>query len=351
MFRSLLTALLATATLTTAALSLGGVRPAAAAEAARVTVYTTREPGLIRPLLDRYAAQTGTKVNTVFLKNGLAERVQAEGERSPADLMIVVDAGNLLDLSKRGLTQPVRSASVDGAVPAPLRDPGGHWFALTMRARVIVVSKDRVPAGVAPTYEALADGNWKGKVCIRSGQHPYNTALFAAMLVKHGEAKTTEYLTALKANLARRPAGGDRDVAKDILAGTCDVGLANAYYAGLMLSGAGGAEQKRWGEAVRVVLPTFSDKVGTHVNISGAAVAKHAPNREEAVRLLAFLTSEDAQKALAEGNFEVPVRPGVPVHPILAGFGTLKPDNVTPAQIADNRAAASKLVDQVGFDQ
>ncbi len=338
-------------TLLTAVLALGCATLVPAARAAEVTVYTTREPGLIRPLLDGYAARTGVTVNTVVLQGGLVERVQAEGARSPADLMIVVDAGTLLDLSRRGLTQPVRSAAVDSAIPAALRDPGGTWFALSMRARVIFVSKDRVPATEAPTYEDLATARWKGKVCIRSGQHPYNTALFAAMLAKHGEAKTTAYLTALKANLAHRPSGGDRDVAKDILAGTCDAGVANLYYAGLMLSGAGGAEQKRWGEAVRVVMPTFSDRVGTHVNISGAAVAKHAPNREEAVRLLEFLTTAEAQKVFAEGNFETPVRPGVPVHPIVAGFGPMTPDSVTPAQIADNRSAASMLVDRVGFDQ
>ncbi len=335
----------------TAMLALGWAALATAADAAQVTVYTTREPGLIRPLLETYTTQTGTKVNTVFLKDGLAERVQSEGARSPADLMIVVDAGTLLDLSKRGLTQPIRSDAVESAVPATLRDPDGHWFALSMRARVIFASKDRLPADLTLTYEDLANPRWKGKVCIRSGQHPYNTALFAAMLVKHGEAKVTSYLTALKGNLAHRPSGGDRDVAKDIMAGTCDVGLANIYYAGLMLSGAGGEQQKRWGEAIRVILPTFSDKVGTHVNISGAAVAKHAPNRDEAIRLLAFLTSAEAQKALAEGNFETPVRPGVPVHPILAKFGTVKPDSVTPQQIADGRATASMLVDRVGFDQ
>ena len=334
-----------------AALLLMGSIAAAPVSAAEVTVYTTREPGLLKPLLDAFTAKTGTKVNTVFLQGGLAERVRAEGARSPADVMIVVDAGSLIDLTERGLTQAVHSQAIDTVVPPALRDPEGHWVALSMRARVIMVSKDRVSSAENPTYEDLANPRWKGKVCIRGGQHPYNTALFSAMLVKHGEAKLTEYLTALKANLARRPAGGDRDVAKDILAGTCDIGIANLYYAGLMASGKGGPEQKTWSDAVRVVLPTFSDKKGTHVNISGAAIARHAPHKQEAVQLLEYLVGPEAQAMLAEGNFETPVRAGVAQPPVLAAFGTVVPDSVTPAQIAAGRTTASKLVDQTGFDR
>ncbi|MSP03151.1 MAG: extracellular solute-binding protein [Acetobacteraceae bacterium] len=333
------------------ALAIGLTALCNPAGAAEVTLYTTREPGLIRPLLDAWTASTGTKVNTVFLQGGLAERVQSEGARSPADLMIVVDAATLLDLARRDLTQPIRSEALDSAIPAKFRDPSGHWFGLSLRARVIFVSKDRVPATENPTYEDLANERWKGRVCIRGGQHPYNTALFSAMLAKHGEAKLEAWLTGLKSNLARRPAGGDRDVAKDILAGQCDVGVANIYYFGLMMSGAGGPEQKKWVEAVRVVFPAFSDKIGTHTNISGAAVAKHAPNRDGAVRMLEFLVTPDAQRMLAEGNFEAPVRLGVPAHPIIAALGPLRPDSVTPAQIADGRQAASLAVDRVHFDQ
>jgi iron(III) transport system substrate-binding protein len=322
-----------------------------AAQAAEVTVYTTREPGLLKPLLEAFTAKTGTKVNTVFLQSGLAERVQAEGARSPADVMIVVDAGMLIDVAARGLTQPVQSKVLEAAIPATLREPAGHWFTLSMRARIIMVSKDRVPVSEKPTYEDLANPKWKGKVCIRSGQHPYNTGLFSALLAKHGEAWVTEYLTALKANLARKPAGGDRDVAKDILAGTCDIGVANLYYAGLMTSGAGGEEQKRWVAAVRVVLPTFSDHIGSHVNISGAAIAKHAPHRAEAQALLEFLVSPAAQTMLSEGNFETPVLAETAQPAVLAAFGTVVPDSVTPAQVAAGRASASKLVDQVGFDR
>lgn len=324
--------------------------PAAGAGAAEVNLYSTREAGLLQPLLASFTETTGIKVNTVFMSKGLAERVAAEGASSPADVLMVVDVGNVVDLVKRGVTQPIRSAALEEAVPASLRDPDGNWVALSLRARAILVSKERVKDPTM-TYEALADQRWHGKVCVRSGQHPYNTALFAAMLVKRGEPATTEYLKALKANLARRPGGGDRDVARDILAGICDVGLSNTYYAGLMLSGAGGPDQKRWGEATRVILPTFKDGAGTHVNISGAAIARHAPNRAAAVQLLEFLATPDPQRMYANGNFEYPVRAGVAPAPIVAGFGALKIDPTPLAAIAAKREEASLLVDRVGFDR
>jgi iron(III) transport system substrate-binding protein len=323
---------------------------AADASGAEVNLFTTREPGLLQPLLDRFTEKTGTKVNLVFLSKGLAERVAAEGASSPADILMAVDIGNLVELAQRGVTQPIRSKALEEAIPASLRDPEGNWVALSQRGRAIFVSKERVTVeGI--TYENLADPRWRGKVCLRSGQHPYNTALFAAMIVKASEPAAAEYLQGLKANLARKPGGGDRDVARDILAGICDVGLANTYYAGLMLSGAGGPEQKRWAEAVRVVLPTFKDGAGTHVNVSGAALAKHAPNRAEAVQLLEFLVTPEAQRIYADANYEYPVRPGIDPAPILASFGTLKTDPTPLAAIADNREAASLLVDRVGFDR
>ena len=286
--------------------------------AAEVNLYTTREPGLIRPLLDAYTAKSGTKVNTVFVEKGLAERVAAEGARSPADVIMVVDAGNLIELVDKGLAQPVRSAPLEAAVPASLRDKDGHWFALSMRARVLYADKDSDVS--AATYESLADPKWKGKVCIRSGQHPYNTALFAAFLAKHGPEKTEEWLKGVKANLARKAGGGDRDVARDIAADLCEVGLANSYYVGLMRSGRGGPDQKSWGEAIKVVLPTFENG-GTHVNVSGAVVAKNAPNRDEAVKLLEYLVSDEAQGIYAKTDYEYPVKAGAPIDPMLTALG------------------------------
>lgn len=333
----------------TAAVLLYGAGPGSAAEGV-VNVYTTREPGLIQPLFDAFTKQSGIAVNAIFVESGIAERIEAEGANSPADVITVVDYGSLIDLVDRGLTQPIRSAALDQAIPANLRDPAGHWYALSMRARVIYASKDRVDA-TAMTYESLADPKWKGRVCIRSGQHPYNTSLFAAMIAKDGAAKTEEFLRGLKANLARTAGGGDRDVARDILADICDIGLANSYYVGLMRSGKGGPEQQQWGEAINVILPTFADGAGTHVNINGAAVAKYAPNKESALKLMDFLVSPEAQEIYARANFEYPVTEGAAIDPLIAALGELKVDPLPLTDIAPHRKDASQLVDKVGFDQ
>lgn len=315
--------------------------------AAELNIYTTREPALIQPLLDAFTAASGTKVNTVFLKDGLAERVAAEGASSPADILMAVDAGNLVDLVEKGVTQPIDSSVLNAAVPEHLRDTKGNWFALSMRARVLYAAKDLDLASFH--YEDLADPKWKGKVCIRAGQHPYNTALFADYIAHYGVAEAEKWLAGVKSNLARKAAGGDRDGAKDILGGICDIAIANSYYVGLMRSGKGGAEQVKWGEAIKVILPTFKNG-GTQVNISGAAVAKHAPNKAEAVKLLEYLVSDEAQKIYAEANYEYPVKPGAAADPIIASFGALKIDSKSLSEIVSHRKQASELVDKVGFD-
>ncbi|MBY5670963.1 Fe(3+) ABC transporter substrate-binding protein [Rhizobium leguminosarum] len=317
------------------------------AAAADINLYTTREPALIAPLLEAFTKSTGTKVNTVFLKDGLAERVASEGASSPADILMAVDAGNLVDLVDKGVTQPVESSVLNSAIPEQLRDAKGNWFALSMRARVLYAAKDIEMSTF--NYEELADPKWKGKICIRSGQHPYNTALFADYVAHYGAEETEKWLTAVKANLARKPAGGDRDSAKDILGGICDIGIANSYYVGLMRSGKGGEEQVKWGDAIKVILPTFKNG-GTQVNISGAAIAKHSPNKAEAVKLLEYLVSDEAQKIYAEANYEYPVKAGVAADPIIASFGELKIDNKPLSEIVSHRKQASELVDKVGFD-
>jgi iron(III) transport system substrate-binding protein len=327
------------------AILLSAARPAAAQE---LNLYTTREPGLIQPLIDAFTKSTGIKVNSIFMKDGLAERVAAEGQRSPADLLMTVDIGALLDLVDKGLTQPTSSQTLERAIPANLRGAKGEWFALSMRARTIYVQKDLAVSSL--TYEQLSDPRWKGKICTRAGQHPYNTALVAAYIAHHGEAKTETWLSGVKANLARAATGGDRDGARDIMGGICDLALGNSYYIGLMRSGAGGADQKTWGSAIKVILPTFAGG-GTHVNVSGAAVARYAPNRAAAVRFLDYLVSDEAQKIYAEANYEYPVKAGAPIHPLIAALGTLKVDSLSLTDIAKLRAAASRLVDKVGFDR
>ena len=318
--------------------------PVAAQE---LNLYTTREPGLIQPLLDAFTEQSGVTVNSLFVRGGLAERVGAEGTRSPADVLMTVDLGNLLDLVERGLTQPVESATLESAIPSNLRGPNGEWFTLSMRARVLYAARDLNLSSF--TYEQLDDPQWRDRVCSRAGQHPYNTALFAAYIAHHGEAQTESWLRGLTSNLGRTAAGGDRDVARDIIGGICEIGIGNSYYVGLMRSGAGGPEQEQWGAAIKVILPTF-ERGGTHVNISGASVARNAPNRAAAVRFLEYLVSDEAQKLYAEANFEYPVKAGATVHPIIAALGPLNIDSLPLTEIVRHRNTASRLVDQVGFD-
>ena len=317
------------------------------AQAAEVNLYTTREPVLIQTLLTEFTQKTGVKVNTVFIKDGLLERVKAEGRRSPADVMLTVDFGNLVDLVESGLTQRVSSKTLNSAIPANLRAANGHWYALSMRARAVYASKDRTPLN-AITYEDLANPKWKNKICIRSGSHPYNTALIAAYIAHHGEKQAETWLRGVKANLARPASGGDRDVARDILGKICDIGVANTYYVGTMRTG--DSEQQRWGNAINVVLPRFKNG-GTHVNVSGAVISKHAPNRKEAVQLLEFLASDHAQAIYAQNGFEYPVKPGVKIDPIIASFGKLNIDSIRLSDIARHRKAANLLVDKVQFNR
>ena len=320
---------------------------AAPVAAQELNLYTTREPGLIQPLLDAFTEQSGVTVNSLFVRDGLAERVGAEGTRSPADVLMTVDLGNLLDLVERGLTQPVESATLESAIPSNLRGPNGEWFTLSMRARVLYAARDLNLSSF--TYEQLDDPQWRDRACSRAGQHPYNTALFAAYIAHHGEAQTESWLRGLTSNLGRTAAGGDRDVARDIMGGICEIGIGNSYYVGLMRSGAGGPEQEQWGAAIKVILPTFEGG-GTHVNISGASVARNAPNRAAAVRFLEYLVSDEAQELYAEANFEYPVKAGATVHPIIAALGPLNIDSLPLTEIVRHRNTASRLVDQVGFD-
>ncbi|MCC7347763.1 MAG: extracellular solute-binding protein, partial [Variibacter sp.] len=251
------------------------------AQAGEVNVYSYREAKLIQPLFATFTKDTGIKVNVISASSGLEQRIKAEGASSPADVLLTVDIGRLEDAIKNGITQPIGSAALDSVVAPQYRDPEGHWYALSMRARVIYASKARVGQD-AITYESLADPKWKGRICIRSGQHMYNNALFAAFIARHGEAKAEEWLRGLKANLAHKPSGGDREQARDVAAGKCDLGIGNTYYWALMLHG--DPAQKPWADATRVVLPTFADG-GTHVNVSGVVLAKHAPNKANALRL------------------------------------------------------------------
>jgi iron(III) transport system substrate-binding protein len=340
--------LLITCRTTIASVALAAAAAAPALASNEVNLYTTREPKLILPILEAFSKDTGVKVNTVFVKDGLIERVKAEADKSPADVLMTVDVGNLVDLVEQGVTQPIYSDVLNSAIPENLRSADGNWYALSLRDRVAYVAKDMDIESI--TYEEMADPKWKGKFCVRSGQHPYNTALFAAMIAHNGEQATEKWLRDLKANLGRKPTGGDRDVARDILGGICDIGLANAYYVGHMKSAAPGTDNRQWGDAIKVIRPTFQTTGATFVNISGAAVANFAPNRDNAIRLMEYLVSDKAQSLYAEANFEFPVKAGVALSPVVESFGPLKVDPLPIVDVARYRKQASELVDKVRFN-
>ncbi len=318
----------------------------ALAQSGEVNIYTYREAKLVLPLIDGFTKDTGIKVNIMSGSSGLEQRIKVEGANSPADVLLTVDIARLEEAVRAGVTQPLKSALLDQVVPPQFRDPEGHWSGVSMRARVIYASNERVKQS-AITYEELADPKWKGKICIRSGQHMYNNALFAAYISHYGEAKAEEWLRGLKANLVQKPSGGDREVARDIAAGKCDIGLGNTYYWALMKNDE--PDKKAWADATRVILPTFKDG-GTHVNLSGVVLARHAPNKANAVKLIEWLAGEKAQQMYANVNYEYPVRAGVPLNPTIASYGKLNPDALALSKIADNKKAAANLVDKVGFD-
>jgi iron(III) transport system substrate-binding protein len=321
---------------------------AAAAEAGEVNVYSYRQPYLIDPLFKDFTEQTGIKVNVIFAEKGLIERIAAEGRNSPADVLLTVDVGNLMQAKDAAIGQPIQSKALDAAIPETYRDNDGIWVGLTRRARVVYASKERVKLDKI-TYEDLADPKWRGKICIRSGQHVYNVALIASMIAAHGEAETETWLRGLKANLARKPAGDDRMQVKGVYAGECDLAIGNTYYMGSMLQNEKEPEQKEWANSVNILFPNTDDR-GTHVNISGAILAKSAPHKENALKLLEFLASDAGQKDYAETNNEYPVKDGVPWSPLVQSWGTFKPDPISLNEIAGLRKKASELVDKVGFD-
>ena len=327
-------------------LALALAATALPALAEEVNVYSHRQPELIQPLLDAFTAETGIAVNVAFVDKGMVERLQAEGDRSPADLVLTVDIARLLQIVDAGVTQPVQSDVLEANIPAEYRDPADQWFGLTSRARIVYASKERVKDGEVTTYEDLADPKWKGRICTRSGTHDYNLALMAAMIAHHDEAYAKKWAEGVKANLARKPEGGDRDQAKAIWAGECDIALGNTYYMGEMLSN---PEQKEWAEASRIVFPVFEGG-GTHVNVSGIAMTKAAPDRDAALKLMEFLVSDEAQKIYAETNHEFPLKPGVERSDLVKSWGEFTPDNLSLTEVAKLRPTALKLMEEVDFD-
>ena len=320
---------------------------ASPALSADVNVYSYRQPELVNPLFDAFTAETGIKVNVSFLAKGLVEKLKAEGDRSPADLVMTVDISRLNGIVEAGVTQPVISETLTANIPAEFRDPDNQWFGLTSRARIIYASKDRVQNGEVTTYEDLADPKWKGRICTRAGTHSYNLALTSAVLAHHGELDAKRWLQGVKDNLARKPQGNDRAQVKAIYAGECDIAIGNTYYMKKMLED---ADQTAWANSVRIVFPTFIDG-GTHVNLSGVAMTKAAPNKENATKLIEFLSSAKAQEIYAETNGEYPLKAGTKPSDLVASWGDFTADTIPLIDIAKLRAASLKLVEQVNFDE
>jgi len=331
-----------------AGLALGGAIAPTLAQDETVNIYSYRQPELIEPLLSAFEEETGIETQVISLSDGILERVQAEGANSPADVLLTVDIGRLSGFKEGDITQAVESETINQNIPSQYRDPDNNWFGLTMRGRVVYASKDRVEQD-SITYAELADPKWEGLICTRSGQHVYNIALFASIVAHEGEDAALEWLEGLKSNLARTPAGNDRAQAQAIYAGECDIALGNTYYVGLMRTNDENPEQKEWEEAIKVLFPN-SDGRGTHVNLSGMAMAKNAPNRENALKLMEFLSSAEAQEIYAEQVFEYPLLPGTEASDIVKSFGDMTPDDLPLSEVAAHRATASQLVDQVGYD-
>ena len=316
------------------------------AQAAEVNVYSYRQPFLVEPLFEEFTRQTGIEVRTIFAKKGLIERAKSEGKRSPADVILTVDIGRLH--AAREVAQAVTSDFLTKHIPAHARGEDTKWFGLTWRARVAYVSKARVSQNQFG-FADLAQPRYRGRICLRSGQHPYNIALFAALLDHMGETAFKNWLTGLKGNLAAKPSGNDRAQVRKVYGDACDIAIGNTYYMGKMQTNEKKPEQKQWAEAVRIVFPTMP-KGGAHMNVSGMAMAKHAPNRANAQKLMEFLASKEAQKIYAEVNFEYPIRKDVAISNRVQSWGRFEADDISLDRIADLRKRASEIVDEVSFN-
>ncbi|PMH41226.1 iron ABC transporter substrate-binding protein [Vibrio sp. 10N.286.49.B3] len=323
------------------------VLPSAVFAAEEVNVYSYRQPFLVASMFKAFTEETGIKVNVKFAKKGIAEKLIQEGEYSPADVVLTTDISRLAELTSKDLVQPVSSELIEKNVPAQYQGDDNEWFALTLRTRSIYTSRDRVgKLSDDFTYADLANPELKGKVCTRSGKHPYNVSLVSAMIAHKGEAEAKAWLEGVKANLARKPQGNDRAQVKAIKEGLCDYALGNSYYLGKMLND---KEQKVWADAVYINFPSQNAE-GTHVNISGMALAKYSPNKANAIQLMEFLTDTKAQQMYAEDNFEYPVKEGVKRSDLVASWGDFKADTVSLDDIASYHSTAIRLLDEVKFD-
>jgi len=324
--------------------ALLGLLVAGTATAAEVVVYSARNEQLIKPVFDAYTKETGVSVKFITDKEGpLMARLQSEGQNTPADVLLTVDAGNLWQAANAGLLQPVRSEALQANVPAHLRDPGGQWYGLSIRARTIFYNPTRVKPEQLSSYEDLADPKWKGKLCLRTSKKVYNQSLVAMMLAQHGEAATEKVVKGWVANLAAPPFPDDTKMLEAIAAGQCQVGIANTYYFGRLLNKQPELEGKL------ALFWANQGGEGVHVNVAGAGVTKHAKHKDEAVKLLEWLSSDKAQNLFADNNMEFPVNPKVRPAPTVAAWGQFKPNLINVAKAGELQSEAVKLMDRAGY--
>ncbi len=317
--------------------------------AKEINIYSHRQPFLINPFLELFTQETGIKTNVVYSKKGLAQRLKAEGENSPADIILTVDIGRLYVYDDLDLLLPIESKKLINNIPSYLRSPDNSWFGLSKRARVIVVDNEKIKDGDIMTLEDLADSKWKGQICSRPGSHVYNRGIMASVLAEYGKEKAEEWARNLVSNFAKRPQGNDRAQVKAIYEGECSIAIINNYYYG-KLKFSEDPEQRKWVENVRLIFPNQAEgDRGAHVNISGAGVAKYSKNKKEAIALLEFLTSEKAQKLYGEINFEYPVNPKVSPSEELQNWGEFREDNLPIIKIAELAPEAQKIIDRVGW--
>ncbi|PHS74643.1 MAG: Fe(3+) ABC transporter substrate-binding protein [Porticoccus sp.] len=320
----------------------------AAASAAEVNLYSARIEALIKPLLDTFTEQTGIEVNLVTGDaDGLIQRLKSEGRNSPADILLTTDVGRLYRAKEANLTQSVESATLEQNIPVMYRDDSNHWFGLSLRARPILYVKDKVDPAELNRYEDLSDPKWKGKICIRSSNNVYNQSMVASLIAANGLEATEEWAKGLVANFAMPPRGGDRDQIKAAAAGQCDLAIANTYYLAGMLT-SDDEEQRAAAEKMAVFWPN-QDGRGAHVNISGAAVTASAPNRDNAIALLEFLSTDAAQSWYARENGEYPIRDDIEIGPVLCSWGTFKADPVELYKLGAGNSEALRLMDRAGW--
>jgi len=316
-----------------------------------LNLYSSRHYNTDEALYANFTRQTGVRLNRIdAAEDPLIERIRNEGARSPADVFITVDAGRLWRAEQLGFFQPVNSAVLDSRIPANLRHPDGLWFGFSTRARVIYYDKAKIGPGAITRYEDLADPKWKGKICVRSGGHVYNLSLLSSIIGYSGESGAEAWARSVAANLARVPKGGDTDQIAAVAAGECEIAVANTYYYARLARSAR-PEERAIAEKVGVVWPNqAAGDRGTHINISGAGVLKNAPNRDNAIRFLEYLASDDAQRTFADGNNEWPAVPAVEVrNPVFAALGTFRQDTQSVLTYGKNQPVAQRIFDRAGW--